>query len=604
MSFPIDCGSLKSQEDAWIDRVERQVPNIPAKDATVCDETVRIGIKAPNYRRVKLQITLYLSVPHHGNVSHGDRTVEIQAIERIDLEIQLASYHKFNPASRFLLVTNPETTRNRVQAIQDFVNHELGMQMDEWNVGLYGGFRRQSNADDNSYNVLALYKNKTILLLDNKFNFCSSGRRCVSELCDPILLAEIGMAATSFVFLDCSDKQVFNTLAKTAGLPVSLKSDMILSHRRNTQTFDSESALLESIKQEISIGAATKEIKIYTIPIKPPKHSLLQWTNPNSRVERIKRHLQHHLPQERFLVTVLQTDSNDAQWQNFLAVLHGLQHSVNIIALEPRPSHKHISKFESFAIASSLPVSDGLNLVWPSYDAQEAASLSLASLSLLLRLNSEIQMFIRKNPWPNKIRIPKNPQSSDNDLRSFFRIHFPTLFALLIHGKPEQRIHKELSPEYLKILAYAVASSRPQKKRHIVGSVTLPISNRRRQLYQCLLVSVGKFLPNVDVEKFHADICSLHSLRNKEGKRDTTAVLTRLISEFTQQSTHQFCQAQTSARDILPKTEACSADEWDRRWSQSKAVQARTEAETEAARTMLRNMNLEDDSGDVVEIPG
>ena len=449
-----------------------------------------------------------------------------------------------------------------------------------------------------------MYKGKTIIFLDNKFNFYKPGRRCVCELCDSVLLADIGMAATRFLFLDCSDRQAFSTPAKSAGLPVLRKSDTVLSHRSETQAFNCKATLLESVSQSISLGAAAENISIYTIPIRRSTHRLLQWNSPDSHAEHIKKYLQHHLPQERFLVTTVKTGSTDPDTQFSSAVLHGLQHSIDMIALEPRPSHTQTSNFESYTIASSLPVVDRMDLAWTTLDAQEATRLSLASLSLLLRLNTEIQTFLRENPWPNRIRIPTKSNSTDDSLKDFFHVQFPTLFELVINKSPEQRLHSEVTPEYVKtLLAYAVASSRPQKKRHIAGSVILPTFNRRRQLHQCLLFIAEKSLLDVDMKKFRHDARSLHSLRNKEGKRDTEVVITRLVSEFTQQSTHQFCKGQVSARDILPRTEACTVDEWDRRWRESEAARVRIEAETEVASTVLGKMNLGDHSSGSVEPP-
>ena len=543
-------------------------------------------------------------MPRHDNMPHIEPTVEIQAIEHTDLEIQLASHHTFSPASKFLLITNPETTRDRVRILQDFVVSQLGMQMDEWNVGLYGGFGCHPNADSAPDNVLKMYKNKAVILLDNKFDLRNSDPCCISDLCDPMLFAELGMAGTRFVFLDCSNEWGFEAFAQAAGFPTVLKSETILSHRKNVGAFDSETALLDSILQEMSIEAAENDTKIYTIPIRPTKHNLLRRTKPEKRAEKVKRYLQHNLPQQRFLVTTIATDSDDATQQTYLAISNGMNHSTDITALKPQPHSSRISKFESYAITNSLSVHDSLNFIWTSYDTQESTELCLASLSLLLRLNSEIQRFIRHNPWPNKIPIPKISQRDNESLKRFFRIHLPTLFTLLVNETPEQRVHREQTPDYLKIfLAYAVASSRPQRKRHILGSVALPMSNRRRQLHQCLLIYVEKFVPNIDMKRFHADVRSLHSLRNTEGKRDTTAALTRMVSEATQQSTHRFSQSQTSVCKILPQSKACTTYEWDRRWNQAETMQAKIKADTEAAKATLRAMNLADGTDDGVELP-
>ena len=60
----------------------------------------------------------------------------------------MSSHRTYNERANSLLVTNSSIFRGHVQSIQSLVHQELDMQMDEWNIKLYGGLQYDSESPE------------------------------------------------------------------------------------------------------------------------------------------------------------------------------------------------------------------------------------------------------------------------------------------------------------------------------------------------------------------------------------------------------------------------------------------------------------------------
>lgn len=626
MSFPADCGYLQSLEGAWESTVEREISWAPAKKALTVQQSIRITDDAPSCKSAMILVALYLSLPHNTLATNKSDNLEMHLVEQFQLPIQLSAHHTFNPASNFLLVTNSNCTRHRVQAIQDFINDGLQMQSDEWNCSLYGGlqYRPEFVGADPDY-VLAQYRGKVIIFLANVFEFFQSGNRSVYELCDPLLLAEICLGGSRCLFFDCSDHKAFKTWLKSWGFPISQNSQTVHEHQKASQTFESISSLCESISQMRSVGGTSAEIAVYTLSVKHPWYSITN-SNPMAEAKRIRKHLRHRLPQERFLVTAGKAEADESTKQSHITILHGLPHSVDITATEKQTKGTDLSPFEAYMIADALPTSmafDALNspTMRGTDSLSDSSNLAIFSilhasravyLALLRRLNSEIQTFQRRFSWQHAIPIPTKRSSSEQDLKAFLRIHLPTLsYAILYQSSHTQST--ELCSKHIKeLLIYALASCLPQKKRHITRTVAMPMSNHRAALRECLLLAINKFVlphsptthnsnhgdddskPLTTLKEYIAETRLVHSLRNKNGARDTGRVIMNLLTDFTRKSAHEFARGQISARDVVPRTEICTPKEWDQMVEGQEAMSREVRTRTEDAWEYIGGMTLDE----------
>jgi hypothetical protein len=80
-------------------------------------------------------VTLYLGKPSR-LVDEGYK--DIVTIHQMQISMQISEHYVFQQTSSFLLVTNALTDRMRTQAIRKYIQEDLNMEVDTWNVALYG----------------------------------------------------------------------------------------------------------------------------------------------------------------------------------------------------------------------------------------------------------------------------------------------------------------------------------------------------------------------------------------------------------------------------------------------------------------------------------
>ena len=248
ISFPEEFGVLLSSHNVWENQVDCRITELPAQESVPIRQKLRITPDAQSYQHVAIQVDLYISVPLHDTATQHNQEVDMQLVQQNDLLVQISSHHTFNKGSSFLLVTNSRTSRDRVQTIQHFINDELNMQMDEWNVSLYGGLqlRPESVAAAPDY-VLGLYRGKTIIFMGNQFEYFNSGTRNTCEMCDPRILAQTCVHGTGCLFLESSGQEAFRNLARSVVLPVPHRTNNIFENQKASHDFVSKSAMLESL---------------------------------------------------------------------------------------------------------------------------------------------------------------------------------------------------------------------------------------------------------------------------------------------------------------------------------------------------------------------
>lgn len=608
ISFPGDFGVLLSPQNIWETQVDCHVTELRAQEFIPLRQKLRIASDAKSYEHVAIQVDLYISVPLHEITNLDNPEVEMQLIQQNNLVVQVSAHHTFNNESNFVLVTNSEISRDRVQAIQRFINDELNMQMDEWNVSLYGGLQlRSETVEDPPNYVLGLYRGKTIIFLGNQFEYFDSGTRNACEICDPRILAEICVHGTGCLFLESSEQEAFQRLARTLVFPVPYRTENISEHVKPSRNFASRSAMLESISQHIIMGGSP-EITVYTLPVKRHWYRRRNRAWPEAEVKRLAKFLRQRLPQERFLVTaVWQGTGTAAQSEIRAIVLHGVPHPISVVASEAQPKSPELSHFEAFMIADSLPSSIRVDIAW-SLPANESPSSQLAleavSLSLLLNISAEIRTFLHKANWPNAIDIP-TPDSHTTTtipqtISSFLRIHLPILSQLLHH--PTAQSHDAAPKHILDLFHHTLASCRPHKTRHILLTTALPFFPHRRttQLRNLLTPRITALLSHKTghnttfLAAFHRETKTLH--RSNLFHPNPANHLLQAIAHFTRTSTHEFVQGRVSAGSVVPRTELCGPEEWDWRCGEGEREGERVRGEMGRAGGFLGRMVVESSS--------
>lgn len=602
----------------------QHVPAVPPMGASPLQQRLQIFPAAKSYLHVLLRIELYILAPGQEQLIDGSLP-KFCLVHSHTLRIQISSHHIFNPRASILLVTNTDATRIKVQAIRNFIENEMKLQMDEWNVGLYGGFRyRPDEGELRQSSVFTTYQGKTIVFLGNRFKFFGDGQRNIAELCDIRSLAEATCNGTTCLFLGLVGERSYNTLLNGLIFPVPSEASGTTQLVRKSDQCATMEVLADSVRQEKLFGSTG--FALYTIPVQARWYRFGK-ANSKAAAKKLSTYMRRKLPQERFLITPvkLETAANmpdgvfvsngspgesrqpSNKKQKVLAVLHGSSRQLSVCSIEESrnrsatnmclpnviSSKSNLDYLESYSIAASLPVSRRVELAWDvgavMTEAETKCStfaLNAILISLQRDINLEIQNFLREAAGP------KVPQSENvEDSKSYMRLHFPILAALLQYRKANTQFKPPGS--IIEVLHYAEASCLPQKKRHIAQAVLVRIYQRRSRLRDFIVRMIDELLmrkqfTTQEIKEFHYQTRMIYY----RSKRNTEDVIVQRAVEITKISKHAFKNGQENATDILPRTTSCTNDEWNARFIAIETSAARMRADTEQAWEALSNMIL------------
>ena len=584
VNLPQECGSLLSTVDTWESQADYPIDMLPAEEAATKNQTLHIAIASRNYHCFAVHVRLYLSSPKVRVANNESPEIQMNLIQHHKLQVQVSSHHVYNAGSSFLLITNSKITRDRVHNIRTLITEELNMQMDEWNVSLYGGLQyRPDSPEAPPEYVMESYRGRTIIFMGNQFEFFRAGARSACQLCDPQILAELATHGTRFLFLENSSPQQFKNLASALLLPVPNRTEDIVDQQKASRNFETHTAMLESLEQHIIAGRAPETV-VYTLSAIPRWYHLSKDTWLEGKAKELSKVLRQRLPQERFLVASLR-HQEPPETQNKIAVLHGLPKASSILASEPRSTVPQLDPLERFTVIDSLPNATKVDMLWrPAADATPSwpSIIKAVTLSLLLEISSETRNFLHSAAWPNAIAI-----TADS---AFLGVHLPLLGQLLQH--PVARTPDSLPVHVLVLLDGTLASCQPQRKRQIIREIVIPFSHRRSQLHEALRTIVNDLLVRKGScqKDLHDQMSTLDPDLRRDQMRDTGKSIRRLLAGSTKCSDHTFEHARLQARNIVPRTEWCSQKEWDRRWKASHQEKERIKEETNGAWEVLEKM--------------
>lgn len=603
----------------------QHVPAVHPMDASPLQQRLQIFPTAKSYLHVPLRIDLYILAPGQEKLMDGS-SPKVCLVHTHNLRIQISSHHIFNPRSSILLVTNTDATRNKVQAVRNFIENEMKLQMDEWNVGLYGGLRyRPDEGELPPSSVLTTYPGKTIVFLGNRFKFFEDGSRKIAELCDTRSLAEATCNGTTCLFLGLVGERSYNTLLNGLVFPVPSEASGTTQHVRPSDRCATIEVLADSVRQEKLFGSTG--FALYIIPVQERWYRFGK-ASSKAEAKKLSTYMREKLPQERFLITPVETGtaanmpdggvfaSNGTpkessqpskKKQKALAVLHGSSRQLSVCAIEEsrnvnatnkglpnaHPSKIDLDYFERYSIAASLPVSRRVELAWNAGAVMTRAEtkcstfvLNAIVISLHRDINLEIQTFLREATGPQV------PQANNvEDSKSYMRLHFPVLATIFQYRKANTEF-KPPEP-IVEVLHYAEASCLPQKKRHIAQAI---LGQRRSQLRNFIVRMIDELLmrkqfTTQEIKDFHYQTRMIHS-KFDGSKRDTEDVIVERAVEMTKISKHAFKNGQKNATDVLPRTISCTNDEWNAHFTAIETRAARLKADTEQAWEALGSMIL------------
>jgi hypothetical protein len=214
-------------------------------------------------------------------------------------------------------------------------------------------------------------------------------------------------------------------------------------------------------------------------------------------------------------------------------------------------------------IVSSLPNHKRVDIIWSQSSTENTSQprhsrfiVDAAGLSILSKVSTEIRTLLHKAPWPDTIAFPSRNAPPDTTFQ-ILDLHLPTLSSLLQHS--HAKTATVIIPDcILDILHFILACKKLQKKRHVVRSALLPISQRHRNLHTFLQRTFSTLLSAHEshaspkaLKEFHKNTSSYHS-RFEADKRNTSVLIIRRIAELVRKSEHAFKAGQKSGSDVVP----------------------------------------------------
>ena len=560
--------------------VDLPVPPLNANSPATMTQILRIASNAQPYKNIKVNLSLYISAAGSTPADDWDIT-RLRLIQSHDIEMQIAPGHVFNERADVLVVTNADTRGDQFEAIQDFIEDELSLRMDIWNVNLYGGlFEANETEDDERANILSLYQGKTIIFLGNRFDFYGLKSRSVLDFCDSESLFEACLAGTSCLFLGAVNDQA---KLKNLLFPISQRISDLLPSLAVTSWFEKDTDLVRSLSEENSIEDRSHQLGVKKCWYRTRASSI------SHSAKRLRNALQDHLPQERFWVcpvesvapsrpgligTLLvyrglrQSSYLAATESSLFADLHGQSHLRLPGALGRAPTRvgrrrTKLDAYDQYSIVGALPLDQRMHILWSAGVQTETRTvredlMDLVALSTQEELVREIRSFLRGCSWPNSVDLRAKPGQS-------LSAHLPGVAALLEH--PAAKSSEPTPPLIFNLLYFTLAACKAQKKRRFAKQMLLPFGHRGRQLHRALADRFEEMLTRKGTQqdalcKFHKEANSLHSNFHST-KRNTSVLLAEDISRATGKSTHFLDSGRVSIGDVYPRTRLWTEGEWN-----------------------------------------
>ena len=577
----VEDGTLQGPNGSWVSSLDVSVPSIDALGSATMKQQLRIALDAQSYKQVEVHLALYLSAVGNKNVPAVCSVASMQLIESHDVKIQIAPGHVYRKTSDVLVITNGETRKDQFDALQDFIQDKLSMQMDVWNLSLYGSlFESDQKESDERENVLSFYHGKPIIFLGNSFAFYGHELLSVLQLCDAESVFQACVNGSSCLFLGSIEEQ---EKFKSLLFPISQRAPDCLASLGSTSRFRDLRQLLSALSEERGSNDRTYQLEARSYWYK------LGSSDISRAAKRVSKALQNHLPQERFWVCpVGSAGQTDARSIGTLLIHRGLPQSTSICATQSRifpslerkstlrlpgvpgrtptrtgPRRIKLHPYDQYSIIGILSMKQRVDILWAT-DGNTAATESPEDVTRLMVLSTqqdlvkEIRSFLSRCNWPNSIDLME-------DGGKHFPAHLPAVSTLLEH--PSAMTHVRPPNNILRLLYYCLAACRPQKKRHVAKQLLIPFGHRSSYLYgllrsKIMAILFCKGLNKYAWEAFWTHASSLHSKWSGK-KRDTSAVLAEQLSEATGDSRHFLTKARYGVDDVYPRTRPWTEEEWN-----------------------------------------
>lgn len=559
MTVPQQYGRFLSSNGAESTMTDQSIPFMRPRDHATMQQQFCVLGTARSHEHFRIILDLYVESPEQVS----EETVDMVLVERRAISLQVSSTYSPKPNAKFLLVTNPATNERQSRAVQDFIQNSLLMEVDLCNAHQNGGLLRASECDfDEPSPVLAAYHNKTVIFLNNSFEFFDAGLRSAVQLCDPLWLNELAKNGSSSLFSGSGNVGDFNTVVGRSVFPLSTMAKDTLAHVLPSHRFTSQNELFESI-QEAKLRERTMGVSAVTVKKK-------WYTRSRDRDEKaakdLAKFLRDRLPNERFIVT--HDDSGETIVFSGLNHVHCMRSMESAIALRPTsvtdPTLTRLDRLTKFMIVAAIPFRQRIDMLWRTVHAN-LNLIDAIKFSLIQDVFNQIDQ-LQVSKYRGLLRTQSTEAGSAS---SILQTHVPFIGYILSHPQANGPLS---APEAIVDVLIWILAKASSLKRHR----SLP------DLIRSLIRERTSLSPLNDSNQFTAAVADCQP----ERLIDEIAALTNI-------TTFELRKGQTTASQVCPETEYWPPPKWNAVVREIEREQERLQDDMKAAKRELGRMLME-----------
>jgi hypothetical protein len=551
------------------------------------NQRLRIKKDAAPHENLQISFQLFISQPGRQDIADVTRVDQLQLIESHKVKIQIARGHIPSTEDNVLLVTTPVVKKAQLDAIVRWLEDDLGLKTNVWNLGIYGGLLFEDPAEEGTLrSVLPAYAGKLVIFLGDHFELAGQ-TASILQVCDGDVLQEASDGGAAFVFFGANNdpamRHAFNDLLRP------LQEDPIAIARSlpHALRFEKQSDLIRCLQ-----GAGDGS-RYHLLSIKKSRVRT-DATRLSHAAKKLESCLGEQVPHAHFIVCVVPGEGNQPQNQAYgsLLVWQGFSRTDNIFIatadlFEASKAHLSttasmaaagavkraltvsrsrmtmLSPFDQFSILAAVPFSWKLNMLMGGGTIGPAmSSLNLVVLSMCAQIDNEIQLFLTNTNWPNSVAVD-NPKMLET-------------FLPCVHKLISQVLEIDVASSHLNsVIKYCLASIRPQSGAQSLSQKVVPFGHRRKQLFNHITKStLGKNTSNVVTRNKLRKVATVRESQIFRGiaesslalpdQRCVSKSLDRMIEEATGKPQNFQEHARYGVRKALTANEVISIEEWQR----------------------------------------
>jgi len=457
--------------------VTKEVTMINPGQSIIVYEEAEIDENCEPYSAGSMATYLHLSPPPNPQTttpatSTGIIANALPVIQAVQLEVQISPPYIHNPNASFLLVTNSDTDADVVRTWRSFIEVDLRLELDIWNLSLYGSMEPEDDEDGFS-TVLASYAGKSVIILCNNFEYFSRGQRTATDFCEPLKITEEILQDTRIDLILRRDHDLQGTKQwiNNVVLPICATDEKFGNVVPTTVRCVAD--VVESVSNQFHSGSGEQAIHAYIIEL-----AIAGGRRDRKLERRAKKTLQflaRHLPQERFYIKPILRNS-DASLVVFRGLSRGAHISARVVNIMGT-----LTPVDRFGCINALSIEKRLEILSADPDKR---TLNAARLSIIYELLRETNRFLETSSWPDKV-VPKGADTA------FLKLHFKSLHELLSYYEPL----RTLPTHAIEALQTVLSATHSQSFLQLSSRVLMPAKHRRTRLRAYLLKCIHIILP-------------------------------------------------------------------------------------------------------------